>query len=188
MRRAKRPTDMHTSLGCSDLRHPVGRKTWSRDQRRFHWSPLAQTIYRRGMAFRSPRQTLTELKSIGLFWGGSTKYLRAQLSIAYAAGEMPFESHHFMSNGCSNVECRFEIFLRWIGRQWCEIIWFEIRALILHADLWPLNQRVQGSSPCAPTIEITQQFLLFEGSLVRLGTLELGDRRVGELGCSARQG
>jgi hypothetical protein len=46
--------------------------------------------------------------------------IRAQLSIAYAADEMPFESRHFMSNGCFNIECRFEIFLRRIGHQWCE--------------------------------------------------------------------
>jgi len=63
---------------------------------------------------------LEELKSIGLFSGSSTKYLQAQLSIAYAAGEMPFESRHFMSNECPNVECRLEIFLRWIANQWCE--------------------------------------------------------------------
>jgi hypothetical protein len=56
----------------------------------------------------------------GLFWGGSTKYPQAQLSIAYATGEMPVESRHFMSNRCPDVECRFEIFLRWIGHQWCE--------------------------------------------------------------------
>jgi hypothetical protein len=64
-------------------------------------------------------QTLEELKSIGLFWDGSKKYLQAQLSIAYATGEMPFERRHFMSNECPDVECRFEIYLRWIANQWC---------------------------------------------------------------------
>ena len=32
-----------------------------------------------------------------------------------------------------------------------KIIWFEIKRLILHGKRQPLNQRVQGSSPCAPT-------------------------------------
>jgi hypothetical protein len=77
---------------------------------------LAETIYRKGVVFRSPAQ-LEEFKSIGLFWDGGTKYLQAQLSIAYTTDEMPFESRDFMSNDCPNFECRFEIFLRWIANQ-----------------------------------------------------------------------
>jgi class 3 adenylate cyclase len=33
-----------------------------------------------------------------------------------------------------------------------KIIWFEIKPLILHADLWPLNQRVQGSGRARATL------------------------------------
>jgi len=56
----------------------------------------------------------------GSVWDGGTKYLRAQLSIAYATGVIAFESRGFISNECPNVECRFEIFLRRITNQWCE--------------------------------------------------------------------
>jgi len=68
------------------------------------------------------------------------------------AYEMPFESRHFMSNGCFNIECRFESFLRRLAINGVKIIWFEIKPLILHADLWPLNQRVQGSGRARATL------------------------------------
>jgi len=104
-----------TRLRCESL---GGAKTGSEDQRR--GLPWRKRFVEEERLFGLARQTLEERKAIGLFCGGSTKYLQAQLSIAYAAGEMPFENRHFMSNGCLNVECRFEIFLRWIGHQWCE--------------------------------------------------------------------
>jgi hypothetical protein len=59
---------------------------------------------------------LNELKS----GDDGTKYVQAQLSIAYATGMMTFESRGFIANECPNVECRFEIFLRWTTNQWCE--------------------------------------------------------------------
>ena len=70
--------------------------------------PLAETIYRRGVAFRSPAPNARGAQ----VWDGGTKYLQAQLSAAYATGVMAFKSRDFMSNECPNVECRFEIFLR----------------------------------------------------------------------------
>jgi hypothetical protein len=75
-----------------------------------HWSSLAETIYRRGLPFRSPAPNARGTQ----VWDGGTKYLQAQLSIAYATDVMAFDSRDFMSNECPNVECRFEIFLRWI--------------------------------------------------------------------------
>jgi hypothetical protein len=63
-----------------------------------------------GRLFGRPRQTLEELKSTGLSREGGTKYLQAQLSIAYAAGEMPFESRDFIYNECPNSDVRLRFF------------------------------------------------------------------------------
>jgi hypothetical protein len=51
-------------------------------------SPLAETIYRRAVGFSVSRAKCSR----------STTHLQAQLSIAYATGETPFERRHFMSN------------------------------------------------------------------------------------------
>ena len=48
--------------------------------------------------FSVSRAPLEEFKSIGLFWDGGTKYLQAQLSIAYATDEIPLESWEFIPN------------------------------------------------------------------------------------------
>jgi len=95
---------------CAHSRRLWGAKTWSEGPKTVQ-VPLVSLGGKRRNGFSVSRAKRSRNSSLPACPGeGGTKYLQAQLSIAYATGEMPFESRDFIYNECPNSECRFEIF------------------------------------------------------------------------------